>query len=99
VERFFFPRNNHEKYWLVQLAIESKRNVVGLVKSCLVDMNGISTKAYLNILPLVLSEYLIGMDWLDQHHAILDYHNNAFTFLVEEGIPRIVQGILREVIV
>jgi hypothetical protein len=60
------------------------------------DMNGISTKADLNILPLGSYDCLIGMDWLDQHHAILDYHNKEFTCLNEEGNPRIVQGIPRE---
>jgi hypothetical protein len=33
-----------------------------LVKSCLVDMNGLSTKAELNILPLGSYDYLIGMN-------------------------------------
>ena len=65
----------------MQLAIGAEKKVVGLVKSCLVDMNGLSTKAYLNILPLVSYDFLIGMDWLDQHHAILDFHNKEFTFL------------------
>ena len=30
-------------------------------------------------------DYIIGMDWLDQHHALLDYHKKAFNFLDEEG--------------
>jgi hypothetical protein len=42
---------------------------------------------------------LIGMDWLDQHHAILDFHNKEFTFLDEERNSRVVQGIPRTVIV
>jgi hypothetical protein len=33
------------------------------------------------------------MDWLDQHHVVLDCHNKEFTFLDEEGILRTVQGI------
>jgi hypothetical protein len=40
---------------------------------------------------------IIGMDWLDQHHAILDCRNKAFTFLDEEGNQRTVQGIPRAV--
>jgi hypothetical protein len=36
---------------------------------------------------------LIGMDWLDQHHAILDCCNKAFTCLDEEGNRKSVQGI------
>jgi hypothetical protein len=39
------------------------------------------------------------MDWLDQNHVILDFHNKEFTCLDEEGNSRIVQGIPRAVIV
>jgi hypothetical protein len=92
VERFIFPRRKHEKYWMVQLATRAMRKVVELVKSCRVDMNGISTKVDLNIFPLGSYEYKIGMDWLDQHHVVLYYHNKAFTFLDEEGNLRSVTG-------
>jgi hypothetical protein len=72
---------------------------VELVKFCPVDMNGLSTKAELNVLPLGSYDCLIGMDWLDQHHAILDYRNKAFNCLDEEGNQRTVQGIPRAVAV
>jgi hypothetical protein len=81
----------------VQLATGAKRKVNEMVKSCLMDMNGLNTKADLNILPLGSYDCLIGMDWLDQHHALLDYHNKAFTCLDEEGKLRKVQGIPRAV--
>jgi len=83
----------------VQLVTKAKRKFVELVKSCPVDMNGIGTKEDLNIIPLGSYEFLIGMDWLDQHHVVLDYHNKEFTFLNEEGNPRTIQGIPRVVIV
>ena len=88
VKRFHLPRNKHGKSWLVQLAIGAERNVNDMVKSCLMDMNGLNTGEYLNILPLGSYDCLIGMDWLDQHHAILECHKNEFTFLDEEGILR-----------
>jgi hypothetical protein len=53
--------------------------------------------ADLNILPLGSYDFLIGMDWLDQHHAILGCHNKAFTCLDEEGNQRAIQGIPRAV--
>jgi hypothetical protein len=53
--------------------------------------------AYLNMLSLGSYDCLIGIDWLDQHHAILYCHNKAFTFLDEEGNLKRVQGILGEV--
>jgi hypothetical protein len=93
VESFHLSRSKHEKSSLVQLAIETKRKVIELVKSCPMDMNRLSTKAELNVLPLGSYDYLIGMDWLDQHHAILDCHNKAFTCLDEEGNKKTVQGI------
>jgi hypothetical protein len=85
VESLHLPRNKHGKSWLVQLATRAKRKVNEMVKSCLLDMNGLSTRAYLNILPLGSYDCLIGMDWLDQYHAILDCRNKAFTCLDEEG--------------
>jgi hypothetical protein len=97
VESLHFPRNKHGKSWLVQLATGAKRKVTEMVKSCLMDMNGLSTREDLNILPLGSYDCLIGMDWLDQHHAILDCHNKAFTCLDEEGNQRTVQGIPRAV--
>jgi hypothetical protein len=65
VERLKFPRRKNGKSWLVQLAIGAKKKVVQLVKSCPMDMNGISTKPYLKILPSGSYDCLIGMDWLD----------------------------------
>jgi hypothetical protein len=57
----------------------------------------VNTRADLNILPLGSYDCLIGMDWLDQHHSILDCHNKAFTSLDEEGNLRNVHKILRAV--
>jgi hypothetical protein len=85
VENLHLTRRKHEKSWLVQLATGTKRKVTELVKSCSVDMKGMSTKAELNILPLGSYDCLIGMDWLDQHHALLDCRNKRFTCLDEEG--------------
>jgi hypothetical protein len=90
VESLHLPRSKHGKYWLLQLATGAKRKVNDMVKSCLMDMNGLNTRVYLNIFPLSSYDCLIGMDWLDQHHSILDYHNKAFTCLDEEGTQRAV---------
>jgi hypothetical protein len=65
VEHLHLSRRKHEKSWLVQLATGSKRKVIELVKSYLVDMKGLSMKAELNIFPLGSYDCLIGMDWLD----------------------------------
>jgi hypothetical protein len=96
-ESLKFPRRKHEKSWLVQLAIRAKRKVNEMVNSCLMDMDGLNTREDLNIFSLGSYDCLIGMDWLEQHHAILDCHNMTFTCLDKEenlmkvqGIPRVV---------
>jgi hypothetical protein len=81
VEGLHLTKSKHEKPWLVQLATGTKRKVTELVKSCSVDMKGMNTKDELNILPLGSYDCLIGMDWLDQHHALLDCRNKRFTCL------------------
>ena len=97
MESLHFPRNKHEKSSLVQLATRAKGKVNEMVKSCLMDMNGLNTKIDFKIFPLGSYDCLIGMDWLDQHHALLDCHNKSFTCLDEEGKLRKVQGIPRVV--
>jgi hypothetical protein len=81
----------------VQLSAGAKRKVNEMVKSCLMDINGLNTGEHLNIFPLGSYDSLIDIDLLDQHHAILDYHNKEFTCLDEKGNLRTVQGIPREV--
>jgi hypothetical protein len=88
VESFHLPKIKRGKSWLVQIATRAQRKFNEMVKSCLMDMNGLNTRGDLNIFPLGSYDYLIGMDWLDQHHAILDYHNKEFTCLDEEVILR-----------
>jgi hypothetical protein len=75
VERFHFLRRKHGKSWLVQLATETKKKVNEMVKSCPVGMNGLRTKENLNIFPLGSYDFIIGKDWLEQHHVVLDCHN------------------------
>jgi hypothetical protein len=82
---------------LVQLATGTKRKINELVKYFLVNINGINTKEDLNIISLGSYEYLIGMDWIEKHHAILDYYNKDFTCLDEEGSSRTIQGFQRSI--
>jgi hypothetical protein len=61
------------------------------------EMNGLNTKVDLNIIPLGLYDFLIGMDWLDELHVVLECYNKAFTCLDEQGNLRTIQGIPRSV--
>jgi hypothetical protein len=74
VESFHLPRSKHGKSWLVKMATRAKRKFNEMVESCLMDMNGLNTKVDLNMLPLGFYDCLIGMDWFDQHHALLECH-------------------------
>jgi hypothetical protein len=64
---------------------------------CPTNLNVVYTKVDLNIILLRYYDILIGMDWLDKHHAILDYHNKTFTCLDDEGKQSIVKGIQRPI--
>jgi len=55
-------------------------------------MNGLQTKANLDVIPLGSYDILIGMDWLDSHFAILDCHNKTIASLDEDGNPTQVKG-------
>jgi hypothetical protein len=86
-----------EKLWLVQLATGEKRKINDMVKACPLEMNGLCTKVDLNIINLGSHDCLIGIDWLDEHHVVLDCYNKEFTCLDEEGKLSSVQGIPRVV--
>jgi len=60
-------------------------------------MNGINTIVDLNIIPLGSYHVLIGMDWLESHHAILDFYNKSFICLTDEGQQVLVKGIPRPI--
>jgi hypothetical protein len=99
VERFHLQRSKHKKSWLVQLATRAKRMIIELVKDCPIDMNGLNTKVDVNIIPLGSYDCLTSMDWLEKHHAILDYYNKTITCLDEDGKQGKIQGIPRVVVV
>jgi hypothetical protein len=95
VDRLHLEKSKLGKASLVQLAIGAKRRIHDMVISCSISLNGLNTSIDLNIIPLGSYDILIGMDWLDKHHAVLDYHNKTFTCLdgnrkqsTMKGVPR-----------
>ena len=61
-------------------------------------MNGVNNFVDLNIIPLgSYAMLIIGMDWLDAHHAILNCHNKTYSCLDEEGNHVTVIGIPRPI--
>jgi hypothetical protein len=91
MERFQLSRSKLGKPWLVELATIENRKINEMVKACLMEMNGLRTKANLNSILFGSYDCVIGMDWLDQHHVVLDYYNKAFICLDEEGNLRTIQ--------
>jgi len=61
------------------------------------DMNGLITATDLNIIHMASYHVLIGMDWLESHHAILDCYGKTITCLTDEGQQVIVKGIPRPI--
>ena len=49
-----------------------KRKVSEIVKYCKVNLNSFPMKVNLDTLTLGLYDILIGMDWLEQHHVMLN---------------------------
>jgi hypothetical protein len=70
---------------LVQLATGTKRRIHYMDKGCSISLNGMNNSTDINIIPLGSCDVLIGMDWLEKHHVVLDYHKNTFTCLDGDG--------------
>jgi hypothetical protein len=99
VEIFNLQRSKHKKSWLVQLSMGVKKKINELAKYCLIDMNGLNTKVDVNIIPLGSYDFLIGMDWLETHHDVLDCYKKTITCLDEKWKKGKIQGIPRVVVV
>jgi hypothetical protein len=68
-----------------------------MVRSGSISLNGVNTSMDLNIIPLGSYDILIGMDWLDKHHVVLDFHNKTFTCLDRNGKHSTVKGVPRPI--
>jgi hypothetical protein len=78
---FKFRKYKNESSWLVQLVIRTKRRINDLVNDFPINMNEVNTKVDLNIIPLGSYDYLIDMDWIENHHVVLYCYNKDFECL------------------
>ena len=85
VDILHLEKSNLGKSSLVQLATGTKQRTHDMVKICSISLNGVNTNVDLNIIPLGSYDILIGMDWLDKHHVVLDCHRKTFTCLDGDG--------------
>jgi hypothetical protein len=73
-----------EKSSLVQLATGTIRRIHDMVIGCSISLNGVNINVDINIIPLGYYDIVIGMDWLDKHHVVLDCHNKTFHVLMKK---------------
>jgi hypothetical protein len=97
VDRLQLEKSKLGKASLVQLATRTKRRIHDMVKSCSISLNDMNTSIDLNIIPLGSYDILIEMDWLDNHHVVLDCHNKTFICLDGNGKQSTVKGIPRPI--
>ena len=83
------------KHRLVKLATRMKRKVIAVFEDYKFTMNRFQTKSNLGIIPLGSYDSLLGIDWIELHHAILDYHRKVMTFLDEDENSIQIKGISR----
>jgi predicted aspartyl protease len=83
----------------MELATGANRKINELVKDCSINMNGLNTKVDVNIIPLGSYDCLIGMDWLEKHHVVMDSYNKTITCLDEKGKQGKIQCISRVIVV
>jgi hypothetical protein len=89
----------HAKSWLVQLATGTKRKVVDFISDFEFSLDGQNIRTNLNILPLGSYDMIIGMDWLQQHKAVLDCYTKILSYKDDFGTVRTTQGIPKPVLV
>jgi hypothetical protein len=85
VYRLHLEKSKLRKASLVQIATRTKRRIHDMVRSFSISLNGMNTSMDLNIISLGSYDILIGMNWLDKHHVVLDFHNKTFTCLDGNG--------------
>ena len=82
----------HAESWLVLLATGTKKRVHHWVRACAFELNGISTLAHMNALPLGSYNILLGMDWLYLHRTKVNCYDKSIECLDDNDEQRVLQG-------
>ena len=85
VDKCGLNKEVHVEYWLVQLAIGTKKRVHHWVRVCTFELNGVPTLTYLNILSLGSYSMLLGMDWVYLHRTKVDCYDKPIDCLDDNG--------------
>jgi hypothetical protein len=86
-------KKTHAKYWLVQLAIGTKRKVFDSFFDYEFSLGDQNTKINLIILSLGSYNIIIEMDCLERQKATLDCYEKSLKYKDENDIVRTIQGI------
>ena len=62
-----------------------KKRVHHWVRSCALELNGMTTTTHLNVLPLGSYSMLLGMDWLYLHKTKVDCYDKDMECLDDSG--------------
>ena len=89
----------HDKSWLIQLLVGTKRKVCDMVVECPLKLNGIPITAHLNVLLLESYGVLIDMDWVEQHRSKLDYFHKVVKNIDWKGILVKARGTIQPILV
>ena len=99
VETCSINKCKHNKSWIVQLAMGTKRKVSEMVEICLIELNGLSTWERLNIFYLVfMMSSLIWIGWKKLKLNLIATKRN-FDCIDEDGNSRIVGVIPIEIFI
>lgn len=79
--------------WQVEFASGSKVNVDIVAPDCNIHMKYFSTSMNLRVIPLGLYDIVLGMDWLEQHQAIMDFKDKTINYVDDFGSARVIAGI------
>ena len=93
IDQCNLKKTKHAQSWLVQIAIGTKRKVTKTINQCFIKIYQMNALVNENMLPLGSYDFMIGMDWIEQHRAKVDFFNKSLTCLNEQGIKPKIQGI------
>ena len=83
--------------WQVELALGSRVSADIIAPDCKIHMKSFTTLANLRVIPLGSYDIVLGMDWLEQHQAILDCKDKSISCVDDSGSARIIMGIKRPI--
>lgn len=73
VEKCSIPVVKAKFSWQVELASGSRVCAKWIAPDCKISLETFDTLSNLRVIPLGSYDIVLGMDWLEQHQAILDY--------------------------